>query len=406
MPGRSRKLILLAACSAALTGAAQPAPPPGAAPPPGTAAAVSPADRLFAQGQFTEAAKAYEQAVAADPTSAPALAGLARMRLYEERVDEAIELAQNALAIAPGHPVATAILSVAQARKQMFGPDIYRIEAPAGAQAIDFLVTDPLPVVRVTIGGRQGNFLLDTGGPNLTLRKPFAEALGLPLTEGGMGQFAGGLQARVERTVVPELEIGGIHIENVPAGVLATDGLQFPGMEINGVIGTGVLMHFLSTIDYCRGQLVLAPRSDSAAFQARVRAAGANVVPMWLVADHFIFARARMNQAPEGMFLVDTGLAGGGLVANKAQLDAADVTIDESNTRTGQGGGGAVTFIPFSASATLGSLTRDNIRGIYTPGGEPGAFPFTRAGIISHDFFRQSRLTFDFDAMKLVTESC
>ena len=130
MPGRSRKLILLAACSAALTGAAQPAPPPGAGPPPGLAAAASPADRLFAQGQFTEAARAYAQAVAADPNSAPALAGLARMRLYEERVDEAIELAQKALAVAPGHPVATAILSVAQARMQMFGPDVGVTQRP------------------------------------------------------------------------------------------------------------------------------------------------------------------------------------------------------------------------------------------------------------------------------------
>ncbi len=404
MPGRSKQLLLLITCSLALTGAAQPAPPPGAPPP--QARPATPEDRLFAEGRFAEATSAYEQAVASNPNSAPALAGLARMRLYEGHEDEAIELARKALAIAPGHPVAATILSVAEARKQAFGPEQYQIDAPAAAHEIDFVVTDPLPVLRATIGGREGNFLLDTGAPNIMLRRPFAEALGLPITQGGMGQFAGGLQARVDRTVIPELELGGIRIKNIPAGVNAADGLQFPGVTIDGIIGTGVLMHFLSTIDYCRGQLVLAPRSDSAAFEARVQAAGANVVPMWLVGDHFIFARARMNQAPEGMFLVDTGLAGGGLVANKVQLDAAGVTIDESNTRTGQGGGGAVTFIPFTASATLGSLTRDNIRGIYTPGGEPGGFPFTRAGIISHDFFRQSRLTFDFEAMRLVTESC
>jgi predicted aspartyl protease len=256
-------------------------------------------------------------------------------------------------------------------------------------------------VVHVTIGGRDATFLIDTGGPDIMLRRPLAEALGLPLSEGGVGVFAGGRQAQVQRTVVPELEIGGMRIRNVPAGVNAADGLQLPGVQIDGVIGSGLLMHFLSTIDYCDGKLVLAPRSAAAQ-----RAAGANSVPFWLVGDHFMFARGKMNQA-EGLFMIDTGLAGGGLTATKATLDAAGVTVDESKALTGQGGGGPVQFVPFRAAATLGNLTRSDVPGVYMMGGNPLAgFPFTSSGAISHAFFRESRLTFDFDAMQLMTESC
>jgi hypothetical protein len=401
MPRPSLKLLMLVTCSIALMGQAQPGPPPGAGAP-------QPGDDLFAQGKFAEAFPIYEQAVAAAPDSGPAIARLARARLYQGREKEATELAQKALSLMPGNPIANATLAVAQARQRNFGPDFYQIENPADTGSAPFVITDPLPVVHVTIGGREATFLIDTGGPDIMVRRPLAEALGLPITAGGVGTFAGGRQAQVDRTVVPEIEIGGVRIRNVPAGINpSADGLNFPGIKLDGVIGTGLLMHFLSTIDYCGGKLVLAPRNSSPAFEKRVAASGANVVPFWLVADHFMFARGKMNQA-EGLFYIDTGLAGGGLVASKATLDAAGVTIDESKTMTGQGGGGAVQFVPFRASATLGNLTRDDLPGVYMPGGRDplAALPFRSTGIISHSFFRQSRLTFDFEAMRLVTESC
>lgn len=408
MPGRAKKVLLLIACSVAVVGATQPALPPGAGQPPSPAAPATPEDALFAQGKFTEAAEAYAQVLARDPGSAAALAGLARVRLYEGREHEAVELARKTLAVAPRHPVATGVLAIAEERAKLFGPEFYGIEAPAAAPAVDFVITDPLPVIRVTIGGREVNVLLDTGAPNIMLKRELVEELGLPISEGGEGVFAGGQRARIDRTTVPELEIGGIRIRNVPAGINAGGaGLRLPNVEIEGIMGTGVLMHFLSTIDYCSGKLILAPRTDSAAFQAHAAAAGANIVPMWFVGDHFIFARARMNQAAEAQFLIDTGLAGGGLMANRAALDAAGVMLNEGNARTGVGGGGTVRVIPFRADATLGTLTRLDVPGSHTPEGDPTSiFPFRTGGLLSHGFFRQSRLTFDFEAMRLVTEPC
>jgi tetratricopeptide (TPR) repeat protein len=368
--------------------------------------APSPGDALNGAGDFAGAAQAYEAALKASPADANALAGLARIRLYENRNDEAMTLAQRALAAAPDNPVARQTLAFAQQRKAAFGADRYRIEGSPAETVIPFAATDPLPVVPVTIGGRQAWFMIDTGAPDVVVSAGIAQELGLKVESAGEGVFAGGRRAAVQRTTVPQLQIGAVRIADVPAGILGQVP-AFSDRKIEGIVGTGLLMHFLSTLDYCQGRLVLRPRTASAAFERTAAEGRANVVPMWLAADHFILTRARLQHGAEGLFLIDTGLAGGGISASKATLDEAGVAIDPSKAGTGVGGGGAVTVIPFRAGAVLGSLSVDDVRGFYSPGGDPlSAFPFRTKGLLSHGFFRHSRLTFDFDAMKLVTEAC
>jgi hypothetical protein len=373
----------------------------------GQPAADGSAAALFAAGDFAASGRAYEAAAKASPSDASAVAGLARARLYENRNDDAIALAQKALAAKPDDPVARQTLTAAQQRKAAFGPDQFKMSAPPAETVIPFVATDPLPVVEVKVGGRQVFFLIDTGAPDIMVSADLAQTLGLKAQSTTEGVFAGGVRAPVQHMVVPEFEIGGIKIANVPAGVRPGPGLQFPGHKIDGILGTGLLMHFLSTLDYCQGRLVLRPRSASAAFESTAAASGANVVPMWFVGDHFMFARGHLNNGPEGAYLIDTGLAGGGISAPRATLDEAGVVIDPSKARTGVGGGGPVTVIPFRTGATLGSLTVDDVQGLHSPGGDPSSiFPFKSKGILSHGFFRHSRLTFDFDAMKLVTQAC
>ncbi|HVZ90323.1 MAG TPA: aspartyl protease family protein [Rhizomicrobium sp.] len=372
----------------------------------GRPATASPGDALLAAGDFAAADRAYDAAVKAWPSDISAEVGLARVRLYENRNDEAIALARKALAAQPDNALAKQILGSAQQRQSDFAADRYRSSGAPPETSIPFVVTDPLPVVQVTVAGQHANFLIDTGGPDIVVSAGLARALGLQVQSGGEGVFAGGLRAQVQRTIVPELEIGQVKIANVPAGVMPQM-LPIPGAKVDGVIGTGLLMHFLPTLDYCQGRLVLRPRTASAEFQRTVAAEGANSAPMWLVGDHFLFARAHLQHGSEGLFAIDTGLAGAGLAATKPALDEAGVAIDPNAAKAGMGGGGAVSFIPFQADATLGSLTVQNVPGSYSPGGDPfGMFPFKVSGALSHMFFRKTRLSLDFDAMRLVTESC
>ena len=65
-------------------------------------------------------------------------------------------------------------------------------------------------------------------------------------------------------------------------------------------------------IDYQHAALVLRPANDSRAFLVAAKASGATMVRMWLAGDHFMIAPARVNAAPEALYMIDTGGAGVG----------------------------------------------------------------------------------------------
>jgi tetratricopeptide (TPR) repeat protein len=365
------------------------------------------ADAAFHAGDFAAAGRGYEAVLKSSPKDAAALAGLARIRVLENRNDQAIALAREALAVDPADASAQTTVRGAELRKADLAGSNFHFAAPLAAETvIPFVATDPLPIIQVTIDGRQAYFFIDTGATGFGLTADFAKELGLqtrPLRE---GIFAGGKRAEVYGATLPELKIGSLELKDTPVTVLG-QGLQLPGLKTEGVVGADFLMQFLSTLDYCQGRLVLRPRGASASFEQAAARDRANIVPMWLFADHFIFAKGRMGHGAEHQYLIDTGMAGGGLGATKATLDEAGVVIDPSKAGIGVGGGGAVTVIPFQASATLGSMTVDDVRGMYNPNGNAyGIFPFEVAGTLSHMFFRHSRLTFDFEAMRLVTQAC
>lgn len=365
-------------------------------------------DGLRAAGEFAAAAGAYEAALKASPADADALAGLAQIRLYENKADDAIVLAKRALAIQPSNPAALAALATAQQRKDAFSADRYQISSLPSEVAIPFVTIDPLPVIEVTVSGRKAYFLIDTGAPDIVVNDELARELGMQVQSAGEGVFAGGRRAPLQRGVLPEIQIGPVKIANLPATIRpAGQPTPVQSVKIEGIIGTGLLMHFLSSLDYCQGRLVLRPRNASASFERAAAQRGANIVPFWLVSDHFLFARAHLEHGSEGLFVVDTGGAGFGVMATKAVLDEAGVAIDAAGARTGMGGGGPVTIMPFRSSATLGSLTVANVPGAYTPNGDSyGIFRFKVSGTLTHGFFRHSSVTFDFDTMRLVTETC
>lgn len=365
------------------------------------AANADPASDAFAAGDFVAAEQAYQTTLAASADDVAALTGLARLKLYDERRSEARELAQHAQRLDPGNVEAKRALRGADVRDAAFAPEVWRITMPdSGAVDVPFVVTDPLPVVKVTINGVDHLFLIDTGAPDIVLDSDFANELGLKPGGAQTGTFAGGAQAAFEHVVLPAMDVGGVHIEQVPASVLPTRAMSHDRV-IDGIIGTGFLMHFLPTLNYAEGLLTLRPRSASADFEASVT--DGQAVPMWLVGDHFLFVRGHVGDGPEALYNIDTGLEAAGIQAKRATLDDAHVAIDETAVQTGLGGGGTVRFIPFKASATIGAVTVDNLDGVYTPDGDQyGLFQFAVAGTISHQFFREKTLTFDFDAMKMV----
>jgi tetratricopeptide (TPR) repeat protein len=395
-----KRLVLIGvmAMAAACPAVAQ-SPPPGQAP-------GGPGDALFAAGKFAEAADAYRRTLAASPADAGANAGLAAVELYANDLGAARSNAQAALAADPQNPRAGRVLAEVDRRETDWAK---RPSFRGSAAVVPFVFTDPLPAVKVQLNGlRTLTFLIDTGAPGIVLDAGLAREMALPVAAAGVGTFAGGSHASIGKTTLASVTIGDATAFDVSATVLPTRGaLAIPGVTIDGIVGTGFLERFLATIDYPKARLVLRPRDPaaSAAFLASAQSAGAAIVPFWLAGDHFVIAQARVNDAPPGLFLFDSGLAGGGLMPSPALVASAGLQLDTAHAGTGvAGGGAAVKAVPFVArTVAVGTAVVHDVPGLYTPDGSMfGIFPFTVDGAVSHDVLKHFAYTVDFDAMKLV----
>ncbi|MFA7160898.1 MAG: hypothetical protein WC299_16500, partial [Kiritimatiellia bacterium] len=167
---------------------------------------------------------------------------------------------------------------------------------------------------------------------------------------------------------------------------------------------TVVLYRFLFTLDYPGNRLLLRRNTPESArtLASESAAAGTVRVPFWLAGDHFIFARGTVNGAGPYLFLVDTGMAGGGFSCPEYVVKEAKIELSKEGFQ-GMGGGGPITVFPFTANLTLGEARQDNVRGLYgaLPPGVLDRNGFRTGGIISHGFFRPFAVTFDFRAMTL-----
>lgn len=359
---------------------------------------------LFQRGDFAAAAALYADALRSNPSDVDAELGLASIRLFENDLPAAKPLLDSVLASDARNARAARLLAELERREA----EAARRTTIDGAESIvPFVTADPLPVVRANVNGVAANLLVDTGG-DVDLEPSLAAKAGVATIDAGMGNFAGDLRAPTRRGMLKSLTLGGAVAYDVPVHVFPTHAAAlFSGTQIDGVVGTTFFERFLATIDYPHNRLVLRRRSaaDSAAFQARAADLHDAIVPCYLVGDHFVIAPAQVNGAG-GLFLFDSGLAGGGLMPSAALLRAAGIAIDQARATTGYGGGGAVSAIPFMADrVTVGTALQRNVPGIYTPQGSPFTlFPFMVWGAISHEFLKHYAFTIDFDAMKIVLE--
>ena len=88
-----------------------------ATPDPGVAAA----DQLYLSGKFAEAQTAYESLLKTTPNLAPAQAGLVRSLLHQNKIDEAAQASNQALAANPNSALVLSAMGDVQFRMGLFG---------------------------------------------------------------------------------------------------------------------------------------------------------------------------------------------------------------------------------------------------------------------------------------------
>jgi Aspartyl protease len=408
------------------------------------------ASALYRQGKFDEAKAAYLRLAERDPANAATLQQLGTIALWENRCEQAQRLfeaasghrgwlgrrwpfnaelnyrlglthyRQDRFATAASYFRAAAgplaigpfqELHGLAAQTALFGNETpYEIEGPAQTR-IPFLATDPLPVIELRVNGVGPlTFFIDTGGAELILDTAVAQRVGALLGGSIRSDYAGQKTARTGLGSVDSASLGEIVMRKVPIHVLDIAAMsKLFGTQIHGILGTCVLEHFLSTIDYVAGALLLRRDTGNATEMGLDARA---VIPFWLLEKHCMLTWGTLNHLPPMLFFVDTGLAGAGFTASEAVLRAAGISVDWSKASTGLGGAGEVRAVEFQADRVALGLGPDavvetGVRGIAIEGGVSilnGTLGVQVGGVISHQFFRKRSLTLDFKAMRLVLQ--
>ena len=389
------------------------------------------ADELFREGRFAAAEEAYRRALESDGRDGEAALRLGELALLGNRFAEAEPQLKQALELLSDKERAQRLLAELHCRRDEFAPAAkllratgrtaradqlasfagvtpYQIVGDAEVTHVKFKRTDPLPLVRARINGaHEVSLLIDTGGPELVLNTAVAEKVGARRFAGEeRGTFAGGRRAPIGHGRIDSIELGEFTVQQVPVMLMDLPGL--PGMgRIDGIIGTVLLYHFVPTLDYPDGQLVLRRKTEQtrAYLDKLERDPEAHTVPFWMAGQHWIIAQGKVNKAGPYLLHVDTGLAGGGFSCPESTLKEAGIDLTGLPSFEGIGGGGPIEITPFTVDKlTLGGLVQREVPASFAqrPPGMEYAMGFRIGGLISHAFFRPYAVTLDFERMQML----
>ena len=399
------------------------------------------AGRFFEAGKFAEAGKIYSQIVAQNPKDYSAILQLGRIALLSNRLDDAQKWLEKAIALRPNETDPKVMLAQAFYRRDDFqkataalnGVDVssnklireqyptlnvaklesfkgqtpYELHGSGTSTRLKFVKSDPLPVVNVRInGGEDVTFFIDTGVSEVALDTEFANELGVRQFGAIQGTFSGGQHAEVHQGRIESLTVGDWTVKNLPTAILPLRQLSkdLGVKRIDGAIGTTLFYHFLATMDYPRGELVLRRKTAESLEEFKSQSSGKRVgVPMWMASDHFMVGWGRVETLSPTLLFVDSGLADAGVKLAESVITEAGIKLEESKASEGAGGGGKLKIVPYTVhQLSFGDIKEENVRGLYD-----GPFPweymfgFHLAGMVGHDFFKSYAVTFDFQNMQI-----
>src|SRR4029077_11796068 len=397
------------------------------------------AGQFVQAGKFSEAGKLSSQIVTQNPKDYSAILQLGRIALLSNRLDDAKKWLEKAIAIKPNDNDPKVMLAEVFYRSDDFqksaaslegvvvssnklireqyptlnvamlesfkGQTPYELKGNGASTRVKFVKTDPLPLVNVRVnGGKEVTFFIDTGGSEVALDTDFAKELGVPQFGAVQGTFSGGQHAEVQLGRIESLTLGDWTVKNVPTAMLPLRQLSegFGVKQIDGIIGTTLFYHFLTTMDYPQGELVLR-RKDSKNLEEFKKSPGKRVtVPIWIGGDHFMVGWGRVETLPPSLLFIDTGLMGAGVKLAESVIKEAGIKLEENRAAQGAGGGGTLKIVPYTVhQLSLGDIKEENVQGVYD-----GPFPFENmfgfhlAGMVGHEFFRPYAVTFDFQNMQ------
>ena len=195
--------------------------------------------QLLKLTRLDEAERVYARAAALDAKDPEAQAALGKIALFHDR----LTAAESLLAAAGPEPGAMEDLLAARIRRgdyaraaeladqldlrgkaellrAMAAAPVYQVAKGPQTARVIWVSAFPVPLVRVKLNGQLVLMALDTGASDVLLDPSAMRRCNVQRLPAQRTEFWTGSRVAVSNAIVQRLEIGGISIERVPAGVL------------------------------------------------------------------------------------------------------------------------------------------------------------------------------------------
>jgi tetratricopeptide (TPR) repeat protein len=389
------------------------------------------ADALFKAGEFEQAGRAYEEILKKDPTNMHAARRRGYVGLLGNEFPDAEKYLTMALKLAPDDKETNALLgdcfirqdklSLSVPRWQAAGEDVYakwfgavrgkpyQIHGDIGRVPVQQM--DPSPLVEASVnGGPPKRFTFYTGAPWLGVSAEVAKEAGLSAVAKQQIDYLDGT-AWLYFGVLDSFKLGGIELRNIPVGWSESDtDAADPGGPSDGMIGTWLFYHLLTTFDYAGRSLIVRRRTPEVARKARADAAraGAKPLPLWLAREHAVLSRGSFAGSDARVVGVNFGGVGE-IAAGMSGETAKQLGIRTDYDRpigTFAHSHPATTYPCYPKEIRLGDAVAKEVY-CYTNPNQPANVPwpygpgFDVLGHFAHCFWKPYNITLDFTDMNL-----
>jgi tetratricopeptide (TPR) repeat protein len=405
---------------------------------------------ILGAGEFRLSVEEFRTALALNENEALAVAGLAMVDFYENRLQQAINGLRRAVSMDADEPDYVFSLGQAAARSEKYreAADAYerflivapktdtdrrerilgliaflrylgkqgQLYVPAGdlRTSISFEATDNRPILQVRINGSKEllKFVLDTGSGMSVISEETAKRLSIrPVARGGMARaVGGGGKFEIVYGYLSSLDIGEVRVESVPVYIRKFFDTNIP---VDGYLGLSVISKFLASLDYGTRRMSLIRQNQSdelepwtakrpegmLALAPLAPNDGSVEVPLRSTSSGFLSGEVTLDGFDKGLnFIVDTA-ASITVISEKLSQEEQLLDLLQPSKMRVFGAAGVTEDVKLlqlpRVSLGLSKLEKINAAVLdMEPVNETAGF--TQSGILGGNFLRHFRIYFDF----------
>lgn len=401
---------------------------------------------ILASGDFHDSVEEFRTSLSIQANEALAIAGLAMVDFYENRLDLALKGLRRAVSLDSAEPDYIFNLGQAAARNERYKEAAEAYEkflsiAPKtdtdrrdrirgliaflrylGRQGSLYVLTgdnkttmpfdsiDGRPILKVRVNNNRDplRFVLDTGSGMSVISEETAKKLGVrAVARGGLARaVGGGGKFEIVYGFLNSLDVGGVRVESVPVYIRHFFDNKTP---VDGYLGLSVISKFIASVDYGANIFMLRRPSEANSKDlwgvpilrngVQRLAAGVLEIPLRTTSSGFLSGEVHLEGVERPLnFIIDTGASVSVVSERLAMEEELNNYLEPTRLRI-YGAAGIAEDVKslLLPKVMLGTFTRERISAAVLdlePVNETAGF--TQNGILGGNYLRHFRVSFDF----------